>query len=58
MAALYMQQMGIIAIYPGPNLSKRNSKHKVFPYLLRGLKAERPNPLWEIDITYVRLSAG
>lgn len=56
--AAYMQQMGIAAIYPGPNLSKRNSDHAVYPYLLRGIKAERPNHIWGIDITYVRLSAG
>jgi len=54
----YMQAMGLAAICPGPNLSKRNSAHKVYPYLLRGIKPERPNPIWGIDITYVRLSAG
>lgn len=33
----YMQEMGLEAIYPGPNLSKRNLAHKVYPYLLRKL---------------------
>ena len=56
--ALYMQQMGICAIYPGPNLSKCHNEHAVYPYLLRNIKAERPNHIWGIDITYVRLSAG
>ena len=56
--ALYMQQMGLTAIYPGPNLSKRNSDHAVYPYLLRNIKAERPNHIWGIDITYIRLSGG
>ncbi len=46
------------AICPGPNLSKHNSEHKVYLYLLRGPKAERPNHIWGIDITYVRLSGG
>jgi len=54
----YMQEMGLAAICPGPNLSKRNSQHKVYPYLLRGVSAQRPNHIWGIDITYVRLSAG
>lgn len=54
----YMQQRGIAAIYPGPSLSKRNSDHALYPYLLRGIKAERPNPVWGIDIPYVRLCAG
>lgn len=30
--ARYMQEMGIAAIYPGPNLSKRNQKEGVYPY--------------------------
>ena len=28
----YMQEMGIAAIYPGPNLSKRTQKEGVYPY--------------------------
>lgn len=27
----HMREMGLEAIYPGPNLSRRNQKHKVFP---------------------------
>jgi putative transposase len=54
----YMQQMGIAAIYPGPNLSKRNREHTIYPYLLRSIKAEKPNHIWGIDITYIRLAAG
>lgn len=54
----YMREMGIAGITPGPNLSKRNQEHKVYPYLLRGLHIERPNQVWGIDITYVRLLSG
>jgi len=54
----YMREMGIAGIAPGPNLSQRNQEHKVYPYLLRGLQMERPNQVWGIDITYIRLSAG
>lgn len=43
------------AVYPGPNLSKRNLQHRVYPYLLRGLSIARPNQVWSIDITYIRL---
>lgn len=50
--------MCIAAIAPGPNLSKRGKGHKIFPYLLRGLKIERPNQVWGIDITYIRLLKG
>ena len=54
----YMREMGIAGIAPGPNLSKRNQEHKVYPYLLRGLRIERPNQVWGIDITYIRLVGG
>lgn len=53
-----MQEMGIAAIYPGPNLSKRNHKEGVYPYLLRHITSAYPNHIWGIDITYIRLHAG
>lgn len=53
-----MRQMGISAIYPGPNTSKRRQDHKVFPYLIRGLNINSPNHVWAIDITYIRLLGG
>jgi putative transposase len=53
-----MQLMGIEAIYPKPNLSRRHPEHEVFPYLLRGLTIERPNQVWATDITYIRMSRG
>ena len=34
--------MGIEAIYPKPNLSRRNKEHKVYPYLLRNILIDRP----------------
>jgi len=56
--ARYMQEMGIAAVYPGPNLSKRNQKEGVYPYLLRHLSSAYPNHIWGIDITYIRLRGG
>lgn len=49
---------GVKAIYPGPNTSKRNQKDAVHPYLLRGLEVNRPNQVWQIDITYLHLNDG
>lgn len=54
--ARHMQQMGIHALYPGPNLSKRAQAAAIYPYLLRGLAITRPNAVWTIDITYIRLT--
>jgi putative transposase len=54
----YYQILGIETIYPKMNLSKRNQAHKVYPYLLNGLDIIKPNQVWSMDITYVRLKQG
>jgi len=56
--ARHMREMGIAALYPGPNLSKRQPGAVVYPYLLRHVTASYPNHVWGIDITYIRLVAG
>lgn len=53
-----LRKMGIMAIYPKRNLSKLGHAKYIRPYLIRGLKIERPNQLWEIDITYVPMAKG
>lgn len=54
----YYQLMGIEAIYPKMNLSRRNFEHKVYPYLLRDVPILYPNHVWSADITYIRLREG
>lgn len=53
-----MRVMGIEAIYPGPNLSKRYHAQYIRPFLLRGLNIDRPNQVWGVDITYLRMGKG
>lgn len=53
-----MRLMGLEALYPKPNLSKRNPEHKVYPYLLRGLEITRSNQVWCADITYIPMKQG
>src|SRR5665647_262762 len=53
-----LRKMGIMAIYPGRNLSKSGHAKYVRPYLLRGLKIDISNQVWEIDITYVAMAKG
>ena len=53
-----MRKMGLEAVCPGPNLSKRNYEHKVYPYLLKDVEVTRPNQVWCADITYIRLLYG
>jgi putative transposase len=51
--------MGLWTIYPKPNLSKPAAEeHVIYPYLLRGLPIVRPNQVWGVDITYIRLRQG
>lgn len=53
-----MVRMGLQAMAPGPNTSKRQLGHKVYPYLLREIEINRPNQVWSTDITYIRLPRG
>ena len=50
--------MGLEAIYPKPRLSAPGSGHRVYPYLLRDVRIERPDQVWSADITYVPLPSG
>ena len=54
----YMREMGLYAIYPGPNLSKRAHESLIYPYLLRGMDIVRNNQVWGTDITYIRMNQG
>lgn len=53
-----MALMGLQAIYPRPKLSAPGQGHKVFPYLLRGVRIDRVNQVWSTDITYLPLPTG
>lgn len=53
-----MRLMGLAAICPGPHTSRPAPEHLVYPYLLRGLKIDRPNQVWSTDITYIPLASG
>jgi len=50
--------MGITAIYQRPNTSRPSARHKVYPYLLRGLAVSRVNQVWAADITYIPMARG
>jgi len=54
----YMEEMGIVAFYPGPNLSKRDLKGRTYPYLLRNVAITHVNQAWGIDITYCGTPRG
>ncbi len=55
----YREEMGLSTLHPKPNLSgPSRADHRVYPYLLRGLSIERPDQVWGVDITYIRLHGG
>lgn len=53
-----MGLMGIRAIYRRPRTSTPGKCHKIYPYLLKGLKIDRPNQVWAADITYIPMAKG
>jgi putative transposase len=54
----YMREMCIFGVVPGPKTSQPAPEHAIYPYLLHSVTAERPNHIWGIDITYIRLAHG
>lgn len=53
-----MLLMGLSAIYQKPNTSKPHPKHKIYPYLLRGMTIDQPNQVWCSDISYIPMRRG
>lgn len=53
-----MRLMGLQAVYPRPKTSQPSKEHRVYPYLLRGLKLERVNQVWSTDLTYIPIRGG
>jgi putative transposase len=50
--------MGIQSLAPKPGTSKRQPRHPVYPYLLRGMTIDKPNQVWATDITYIPMARG
>ena len=55
-----MRQMGLEAVYPRlkRGLSIPDKQHKIYPYLLKGVRITRPDQVWSTDITYIRMYRG
>jgi len=50
--------MGLQTIYRKPRTTIEDPKSYKFPYLLKNLKIERANQLWQTDITYIPMLRG
>ena len=53
-----LRKMRLMPIYQTPNTSKKHPRHKVWPYLLKGLAITRPNQVWCVDISYIPMRRG
>ena len=53
-----MRKMGLTAVYQKPRTTRPHPEHRVYPYLLRDLRVERPDQVWCADITYVPMKRG
>jgi len=56
--ARLMQLMGLRAVGPKPRTSQPVREHKIYPYLLRGVKIAHPDQVWSADITYLPMRTG
>ncbi len=53
-----MRRMGMETIYRKPRTSIPAPLSAIYPYLLNGLKIERPNHVWAADLTYLPMAHG
>jgi putative transposase len=53
-----MREEDLQSVLPGSHTSKPHPKHKIYPYLLRGVEIVKPDQVWCSDITYVSIPRG
>src|SRR5438552_3763281 len=50
-----MRRMGIEALYRRPRTTKPEPRHKIYPYLLRGVEITHPKQVLAMDNNYIQI---
>ena len=50
--------MNLKTIFPPPRTTIKGVGHHRYPYLLKGLNVNRPNQVWQTDITFIPMEKG
>ena len=53
-----VRRTGLACLFPRPKSMVTSRCHNKHPYLLKGLKIERPGQAWGADITHVPMPSG
>jgi putative transposase len=53
-----MEVMGWQTLYQYKHTSEPNKQNRLYPYMLKGVRIDRPNQAWAMDITYVPMRRG
>jgi putative transposase len=53
-----MRKMELTPVYQKPSTSKPQPGHKIYPYLLRGVKITEPGHVCCVDISYIPMRRG
>ncbi len=56
--ARLMRVMGLQAVVPRRRMTRSNSDHRIYPYLLRNVPITKADQVWSADITYVPMNQG
>ena len=53
-----MRKLGLWAVRPKRNTSKRHPEHEVYPYLCAARRSDQTSQVWAADITYLAMQHG